>query len=173
MKRQQTTALLGLLLLALSACTGHHHASQHRVNDVAMRGAQVMPFSLERTTHIFSKSVDGGVQQVIVKDSADSEQIQLIREHLAEISQKFSLGDFSAPETIHGDKMPGLAALKGAQPGQIQIRYRELTNGAEITYTTRQKELIEAIHQWFDAQLSDHAHHAVPDHMQHQMHHNQ
>jgi hypothetical protein len=50
---------------------------------------------------------------------------------------------------------------------------KELPNGAEIDYSTDNAKLIEAIHKWFDAQLSDHARHAIPGHDIHQMHHNQ
>lgn len=50
--------------------------------------------------------------------------------------------------------------------------YRELPDGAEIAYATSIEKLKHAIHRWFDAQLSDHARHAVPGHNTHQhMHH--
>ena len=52
-----------------------------RLDEVAQRGSHVMPFALEQTTHVFSKTEKGGVQQVIVKDKANTEQIKLIREH--------------------------------------------------------------------------------------------
>jgi hypothetical protein len=60
--------------------------------------------------------------------------------------------------------MPGLAELRKAKPGEITIEYRELSNGAQIAYSTDDPSLIKAVHQWFDAQLSDHAQHAVPGH---------
>jgi len=111
------------------------------------------------------------VQQVIIKDSSNAEQIKLIREHLSKISQEFRQGDFSDPAKIHGEDMPGLAELKTATPGQIKIVYNELPNGAEIDYSTDDTKLVEAIHQWFDTQLSDHARHALPGHPHHLMHH--
>lgn len=42
--------------------------------------------------------------------------------------------------------------------------YKKLPDGAEITYATHIEKLKRAIHQWFDAQLSDHARHAMPGH---------
>lgn len=155
-----------LLLLTFSACTPHH-AHQQRLDEVTARGAQVMPFSLERTTHIFTKTANGGVQQVIAKEETDIKQIRLIREHLTKISQEFAGGDFTDPARIHGDDMPGLATLRAAQSGQIDIVYLELPDGAEITYRSRNSGLIAALHQWFDAQLSDHAQHAMPGHQHH------
>ena len=110
------------------------------------------------------------MQQVIVKDPDNAEQIKLIRGHLAKISHEFQKGDFSNPAKIHGDTMPGLDELHKAKPGQINVVYKELPDGAQIDYSTDIPVLINAIHQWFDAQLSDHARHAISGHPNHQMH---
>lgn len=147
-------------------------ADEKRLDEIAERGSHVMPFDLEKTTHIFTKTESGGIQQVIVKNKSDTEQINLIRIHLSEISNEFMHGNFSNPEKIHGEAMPGLIELKAAKSGQIRIEYKELPDGAEITYSTEVEKLKHAIHQWFDAQLSDHARHAVPGYSHHHpMHH--
>lgn len=105
-----------------------------------------MPFDLEKTTHIFSKTDVGGIQQVIVKDKSDTEQIDLIRAHLSGITEEFKHGNFSNPQKIHGASMPGLAELKTTKAGQIRIEYKELLDGAEITYSTHIEKLKLAIH---------------------------
>jgi hypothetical protein len=46
------------------------------------RGASIMPFDLNQTTHIFTSTNTGGVEQVIAKDPNNTEQIQLIQQHL-------------------------------------------------------------------------------------------
>lgn len=135
-------------------------ASPARLDDVAERGRHVMPFDLEKTQHVFDKTEHGGIQQVIAKDAGDSAQINLIRQHLADISQRFKQGDFSKQRRIHGDDMPGLAELAGAD-GAVGFDYRELPNGAEIEYSAEDASLVDAIHRFFNAQLSDHARHAV------------
>jgi len=145
-------------------------ASEQRLDEVVARGVKVMPFSLEQTTHIFSKTAQGGIQQVIVKEANNIEQIKHIRQHLAKISAEFKKCDFSNPAKIHGDAMPGLKQLQLAKPGQIEIVYKELAKGAQITYSTSVPELKTAIHQWFDAQLTDHARHATSEHSNHLMH---
>lgn len=145
-------------------------ASEARLDEVAQRGKHVMPFDLDQTTHVFSKTEQGGVQQVIAKDKADTEQITLIRKHLSEIAVAFEQGDFSGPHQVHGPTMPGLAALKSARKDQIKIAYSELPDGSQIIYASKHPHLVEAIHQWFDAQLSDHARHAVSGHENHQRH---
>lgn len=163
-----------LTLLIVSPSYAVEKASEKRLDEVAQKGAHVMPFDLELTTHIFTKTPMGGVQQVIVKNPDNSDQIKLIREHLSKISNEFQQGNFSGPASIHGNTMPGLDTLRKAKHNQINIVYKALANGAEIIYTTNDSDLITAIHQWFDAQLSDHARHATSGHpSMHQMHHQQ
>jgi hypothetical protein len=124
------------------------------------RGAEVMPFDLERTTHIFEEQPDGGLQQVVADDPADAEQIALIRGHLQEEAAKFQRGDFGDPAAIHGEGMPGLAELREGY-GKITVAYTELPDGAQIRYTANDPALVSAIHAWFAAQLSDHGGHAM------------
>lgn len=153
------------LLLAACAAAGIVSSSAvadvtARQKEVAQRGHEVMPFSLAATTHIFTRTADGGIQQVVTKRS-NPEQAALIRRHLAMIAQQFAAGDFKGPESIHGKNMPGLAALRAAKPGELKVRYRDLPNGGEIAYQTAQPRLVVALRQWFDAQLSDHSHDAM------------
>lgn len=135
-----------------------------RQQEVAARGAAVMPFNLSAATHIFTKTASGGLQQVVAKNPQDTDQIAMIRAHLGDIAERFRHGDFSGPTQTHGAQMPGLATLKTAKPGQISIRYAELPNGAQIEYSTKSKELIAALHDWFDAQVSDHGADAMAGH---------
>ena len=96
-------------------------ADAQRQAEVAGRGKDVMPFSLVATTHVFTKTAQGGVQQVVAKKSTDTTQVKLVRQHLQEIRDQFLKGDFSGPSHIHGQEMPGLADLKRAKLGQIGI----------------------------------------------------
>ena len=153
-------------------------ATPERLHEITLRGMQVMPFDLRQTQHLFIKTGMGGIQQVIVRDAANSNQIDLIRQHLSKIATEFSQGDFSNPEKIHGKGMPGLAILRTAKPDQLHVQYKELYNGAEIRYSTEDNDLINAIYQWFNAQLADHASDATSDmdhdnmHSNHAMHNN-
>jgi hypothetical protein len=130
-----------------------------RQAEVAERGAEVMPFDLDRTTHVFTERPDGGVQVVTADDSADAEQVRLVRAHLGEEAEAFARGDFGDPASIHGSDMPGLAALE-AGVGQIAVSYQDVPAGGQLTYTTSDPALVEALHAWFDAQVSDHGNHA-------------
>ena len=160
------TALFLVLWAGLTACTAARDqeialtATAVWQGEVATRGVQVMPFDLERTTHFFEKREDGGLQQVVAHDATDSQQIALVRAHLAEEAERFRQGDFHDPAMIHGEDMAGLHQLiLGFE--QISIAYADLPDGAQILYTTDDAELITAIHAWFDAQVADHAGHAT------------
>ncbi len=156
-------AFLSAFLLAVAA----QAASPERQADVASKGAEVMPFDLKATTHVFTKTAEGGIQRVIAKNPADAQQVKLVREHLHDIRAAFMKGDFSAPSLIHGDEMPGLAQLKAAKPGEVVMAYEDVVGGAALTYRTTNTNLVMALHKWFDAQLSDHGTDAVAGHHQH------
>ena len=154
------------LVAALAGCSSSGTLEEisssvtERQELVATRGAEVMPFDLERTTHIFEKQEKGGLQQVIADDPGDEEQIGLIRTHLAEEAERFQQGDFHDPAMIHGEDMAGLHELMlGAE--RITVTFSELPDGAQIVYTTDDPELVSAIHAWFDMQVADHGDHAV------------
>ena len=170
MKLQNKLFIAVLAAITSFSVYAQEKASEARLDEIAQKGVQIMPFNLDQTVHVFSKKEDGGLQQVVVKNQTHTGQIKLIREHLNEIANKFKQGDFSDPSKLHGDNMPGLAMLKKARPGEINIIYTELPDGAQIIYSSDKPALILAIHQWFDAQLSDHARHAMPNHPHHLMH---
>jgi len=144
------TLLAALLLTAAAA-----DPATPRQNDVREKGAQIMPFSLDRTLHTFEKTDMGGVQQVRARD-ADAEQVAMVRSHLQSIARSFSARDFSAPAHIDGADMPCMAELKAAPAGELTVTYRELDDGAELGYVGHSPTVIAAIHRWFDAQLADH-----------------
>jgi hypothetical protein len=165
MLRKSLTVLACAVAAVLSAPAGA--ADAQRQAEVAKRGPDVMPFSLKATQHVFTKKPDGGVQKVVVRNSADIEQVKLVRGHLRDIQMQFLKGDFSGPTHIHGAGMPGLADLNAAKPGQISIDYKEVSGGAELTYRTADTQLATALHSWFDAQVSDHGPDAMAGHMHH------
>lgn len=145
-------------------------ADPERQAEVSERGAQVMPFRLSATTHVFTKTPFGALQKVVAKDPKDAAQIQLIRHHLRDIADRFSRGDFSGPTEVHGVQMPGLSDLKKAKAGEISVQYQDLVDGGQIEYSTHEANLIVALHKWIDAQLSDHGPDAHEGHEQHHDH---
>ncbi len=174
MPRHLKAALAAACLLPLLMTAAPSRAADaQRQADVARLGADVMPFSLKATTHIFTKTPDGGTQRVVAKDPEDAAQVKLVRAHLQDIRAQFLKGDFSGPSHIHGQDMPGLATLQAAKPGQIAISYQDVAGGAELHYQSGNPDLVKALHTWFDAQLSDHGADAMAGHHHHHRHNDQ
>jgi hypothetical protein len=148
------------ILTIPSGCSSPKAANdlEARREDVAAKGEMVMPFDLDRSTHVFDKTADGGLQQVL-SDDGDAAQIALIRAHLSEEAARFSRGDFHDPAMIHGDNMAGLHQLMMGHD-KMTIEYTDIDSGGQVLYRSNDPAMVEAIHLWFDAQLSDHGNHA-------------
>jgi hypothetical protein len=149
------------MLLLTASCAGDDAgALADRQALVAERGAQVMPFDLETTTHTFTTTGHGGIQTVVADDSGDDEQVALIRSHLREERDNFSRGDFDDPAAIHGHDMDGVDELAAGYT-DITVEYRDTADGAELTYTTDDPDLVDALHAWFGRQVTDHGTEAI------------
>ena len=145
--------ILSVVIVLLVNCTpGFSESRQEHIHHM---GHTVMPFALNKTTHIFKMTETGGILSVIVKDPADTQQITLIRQHLQDQAERFQKGDYSDPATLHGEDMPGLKELS-AGAALVTVTYASTPQGAEITFTTTDLRLLTAIHRWFGAQLSEH-----------------
>ena len=144
-----------IALLALAGCGDDGASLAERQAEVAERGAQVMPFDLDATTHSFTDADDGGVQTVTADDPEDAAQIDLIREHLKAERDNFASGDFEDPAAIHGHDMDGVAEL-AAGYRDITVAYTDLPDGGQLTYTSQRPDLVAAVHAWFSRQVMDH-----------------
>ena len=151
---------LALILVAFVALGGAGYVLADRYfngqADMRARAGQVMPFDLNATRHTFTKTDQGGVEEVVAIDPADTRNIELIRSHLDFEAIEFSNGNFGDPARIHGMDMPGLHELE-AGAGQVQVRYEPVAAGGRITYAADDPVLVAALHAWFDRQTSDHS----------------
>jgi len=166
-RTRTTAAAIGLLALgalvgvALAQGAGDDPAGTtmtHVGSDMHTQplGSDRMPFDIERSTHVFRRLRNGGVQLVVSDDPADAEQVRLIRSHLLKERRRFAHGDFRDPSAIHGHDMPGLAQLKRGYR-RVKVTYRPRTGGAALRYRTKSRRMVEALHEWFAAQVHDHA----------------
>ena len=161
--------ILAALLLFSTTALAVEKASPKQMDEVDQRMQQVVPFALDQTLETFTKTVHGGVQHVLAKSADDTQQIKLIQEHLQKLANQFRKGDFSSTERVHGADMPGLAQLKRAEPDDIKFEYKALKNGAQIHFSTEYPQYDKALHEWFDAQMSDHGNDVIPEHIKHHM----
>lgn len=163
-RRTKASPLAAAVLLGVvgvTACSTDDGDAEHRQHqaEVAERGAEVMQFDLDATTHIFDKTPNGVAERIVADDPQYATQIRLVREHLTKEEARFKGGDFTSPAAIHGDDMPGLEELS-AGASEIDIEYTEIPTGAELTFTTTDPTLVRALSAWADAQLFDHGEHA-------------
>ena len=91
--------MLNLPTVLLMLVVFHGAAPSDRAQDHA---AMVMGFDQEKTAHNFSLYNDGGAIAVIVKDPADTQNLDAIRNHLRHIATMFSAGEFDAPIVSRG-----------------------------------------------------------------------
>ena len=153
-----TALAIGIAAGGCAAPAGAGDSSARRA-DVEHRSEMVMPFSMEMTKHVFTPSAHGGTQAVIVMDG-DRRQTALVRSHLRKESAAFARADFSDPIAIHGAAMPGLATLTKSR-GKFTVRYADVPNGAQLVFASGDPRVVDALHRWFAAQVSDHGAHAM------------
>ena len=146
-------------LVALAVAGGCGQSGTTRQAEVAERGAEVMPFDLDATTHRFEPTANGLAQTVVADNPDDERQVVLIREHLEAKHRRFERGDFSDPAHIHGTDMPGLAYLQ-ARATDVDISYIEVAAGGRLLFVSDDADLIAALHEWGRAQTADHGSHA-------------
>lgn len=162
-KSLQTTLCAGVIVAGFALALGITPAlSQTKQEHIHEMGQSVMPFDLNKTVHIFRMTDTGGVQSVVVKDAHEKDQIGLTRQHLQHEAKAFEGGDYADPISLHGAMMPGVSEL-ASHHQQITVSYSELPLGAAITFETRDKHLVTAVHRWFGAQLSEHGSDARPE----------
>ena len=158
--------LIGLLFFT-KASMGVENPEAKQKEEVKEITQKVVPYDKDQTLETFTKTVHGGVQHVVAKSPGNKKQIQLIQDYLSRMANDFRKKDFSIPERIHGANMPGLAQLKKAEIDDVLYEYKSLPDGAQIHYTTEWPLDVQAIHEFFDAQMKSHGSDEVPAHMQH------
>lgn len=120
------------------------------------RGAMVMGFDQDKTTHHFYLYEDGGAIDVSVNDAADATNRDAIRSHLPHIATMFGQGDFDAPMMVHdSNNVPGTAAM-AALKDKIVYKYVETPKGGRVDITTKDKAALAAVHDFMKFQISDH-----------------
>ena len=122
---------------------------------VMQHGEQAMGFSQTQTTHHFFLTKDGGVIQVEANDPKDTQNRDLIRTHLAHITQAFAAGDFADPLAVH-DKYPDGVPVMQELKGDIHYTFEQTLNGGRVLIHTANSRALEAIYQFIRFQITDH-----------------
>jgi hypothetical protein len=128
-----------------SAEHGRHVDSRH----------DTFGMSHTKSTHSFRLFADGGAIELRASNGADEATIAAIRAHLEEIAPRFSTGDFSTPQFVHGYTPDGVAQLARLHD-DITWRYQQLDGGGRIRITTSSAEALAAVHAFLRFQVIEH-----------------
>ena len=143
---------VGLTLAAFGSVAAQQTDPHAQMN---MRGAQVMGFDQDKTTHHFYLYTDGGAIDVTVKDAADKTNLDAIRSHLPHIAMMFGEGNFDAPMLVHDTKVPGTAEMAKLKD-RLTYKYVEQSKGGRVNITTTDAAALKAVHAFLTFQISDH-----------------
>ncbi len=123
--------------------------------EVERHGDEAMGFPHDSTTHHFHILPDGGAIEVTVNDNKDAENVKAIRTHLTHIVTMFSNGDFSIPMFVHGQVPPGVTEMKDKR-AEILYSLEELPDGGRVRISTKNHDVLNAIHDFLSFQIRDH-----------------
>jgi hypothetical protein len=145
----------GLTAQDMSSCPMHKKTkSQHQV-DVEKHGDAAMGFPHDKTTHHFRLTDDGGAIEVTVNDANDTDDLQAIRMHLKHITSMFADGNFSIPMFVHRQVPPGVTEMKDKK-GDIVYTFEELAKGGRVRIVTKNRDALNAVHDFLNFQIQDH-----------------
>lgn len=118
------------------------------------RGRMAMGVDQTTSTHTFDALADGGRIELL-RGVDDSLGIAQIRAHLRLIEHAFQAGDFSTPQFVHMQTMPGTAEM-ARKRDVISYSYHDLPRGGEVVMKTEDAVALAAIHEFMAAQRSGH-----------------
>src|SRR6476661_5396651 len=154
-------AVLAAAVFASSTCSrdARPSSAQRRSSDSSFaamqtRGKMAMGVDQSTSTHTFDALPNGGRIELL-RDLDDSLGIAQIRAHLRLIQHAFQAGDFSTPQFVHMQSMPGTAVM-ARKRDVIAYDYHDLPRGGEVVMTTADAEALAAIHAFMGAQRMEH-----------------
>ncbi len=152
-----TTVIVAMLAsIAIAAQQAPHPSTLDE------RGAHVMGFDQQKTTHHFHLYPDGGAIDVSANDPDDQADIKAARAHLPHIAKLFGEGDFSAPVLVHATNVPGTADLARLKD-RLSYRYEETPRGGRVNILTADPDALAALHTFLRFQIADHKTGDSPD----------
>ena len=152
-----------ILALGSTPGTGHAQAAPQpkkpAPRDTAFaamqeRGKQAMGVDQYTSTHRFDELPDGGTIR-LVRDVDDSVGVAQIRAHLRDVARAFGAGDFSTPEFVHMQTVPGTKVM-AAKRASITYSVLAVPRGGELRITTHDSEALAAVHQFLAFQRAEH-----------------
>ncbi len=133
-----------------------HLAQMKKEAEMKKRGEMAMGFDQDVTIHHFILMSDGGAIDVGVKTASDKTNRDAIRTHLESVAREFAKGDFEKPFMTHAEVPAGVPAMQKLK-AKITYSYEKSDAGARVRIKTRDKEALEAVHEFLRYQIREHA----------------
>ena len=139
---------------------GNKSQSQDQSESISMleRGAVAMGFNQSKISHQFKSTPLGGEISITALNNNDTETIKQIKNHISIIQKEFSSGNFTKPFYIHAQDVPD-TKIMGEKKDFIKYTINEIDNGSTLILKTKDKELLDAIHQFMAFQGTEHQGH--------------
>jgi hypothetical protein len=149
-------AILVLPLATLAAQSTGKSKPKPDTSFAAMqqRGKIAMGVDQTTSTHKFDALPTGGRIE-LQRDVDDSAGVAQIRAHIRDIAKAFSSGDFSTPEFVHMQSVPGTKVMREKR-SVISYQPRDLPRGAELLIRSKDSTAIAAIHEFMAFQRGEH-----------------
>jgi uncharacterized protein YjhX (UPF0386 family) len=145
----------GIFVLAvLAAFASAAGAQDTSYAAMQRRGQQAMGVDQYTSTHKFDALPDGGRIE-LQRDTDDSVGVAAIRAHIRAIAKAFAAGDFSTPEFVHMQSVPGTKVM-AERRALIAYEPHDLARGAELRIKTKDAAALAAIHDFMAFQRSGH-----------------
>lgn len=137
-------------------CSRSHsaHSTDTAFASMQERGKMAMGVDQSTSTHVFDALPDGGRIE-LQRNVDDSLGVAQIRAHLRLIQHAFQAGDFSTPQFVHMQAMPGTAVM-AQKRDVITYSYHDLARGGEVVMKTSDAKALAAIHEFMSAQRMGH-----------------
>ena len=147
---------LPVIVLTAAILANTHPVQSQDTSFAAMqkRGKEAMGVDQYTSIHKFDALPDGGRIE-LQRDADDSVGVAAIRAHLRGIADAFKRGDFSTPEFVHMQMVPGTKVM-AAKRSAISYEPRDLPRGGELRIRTTDPGALAAIHEFMAFQRSDH-----------------
>jgi hypothetical protein len=133
-----------------------HLAQIQKDSELKKRGAAVMGFDQDKTTHHFRLYDTGGAIEVVANDPADTATLGRVRTHLREITREFARGDFAKPFATHDEMPPGARTLQ-ERTNALAFEYEDLAAGGRVRITASDAKATDAVHEFLRYQIREHA----------------
>ncbi|MDQ4074128.1 MAG: hypothetical protein M3162_07480 [Thermoproteota archaeon] len=122
------------------------------------RGNIAMGFDQNKITHQFITTSYGGIIKITALDNKDNQTVAQIKNHVKDIQKEFTEGNFTKPFFIHAQDVPGTDIMNHKRD-LIEYRIEDIENGSSLILLANDKDLINAINQFFKFQSEEHKGH--------------